>query len=109
MDGDVTLLDGKVIRCRQDSSTMWIIFSPNPTGCIGNIVGMEKPTHEENSRWSAANTATYGAAYGYRHRNVVYEPRTPGMPHPEGWFTANQCYRNEIDEAAAIARWRERT
>lgn len=111
-DDYVTLLDGTLVRCRQDSSTMWIIYAPaslNPQRKGANMVGTEKPTRAESTRCSAALHATYGKFYNYTHLNITYEPRTAGVPHPEGWYATDQSYRNEADEAAVIARWRERT
>lgn len=105
MEGDVTLNDGSVVRCRQDSSTAWMIIKAGG----GKVFGIEMPTEEEKLRWTIANVATYGKFSDYTHMNVRHEPRKAGEPHPEGWFTKSQCYRNEADEAAAIARWRERT
>lgn len=109
MEGDVTLTNGAVVRCRQDSSTMWMIVVVPKSGHFAKVLGMERPTFEEKDRWSIAIHATYGAAYGYQDKGITYERRPAGVSHPDGWFTVDQSYRNEADEAAVIARWRERT
>ena len=90
-----TIEDGTVVGCRQDSSTMWIIFAPkslNPDRHGSNVVGMEPPSPEEEIRWAE----TCGNRFG------------EGPPNPGGFF-CNGAYRNEADEAAALARWRKRT